>query len=211
MKIAVLTLEGCNEIDSFVAFAMLNRVKHPDWQVQIAGPDKTGPGAQITSMNGVPIGIQQPLAWLAEADAVLVGSGTRTLDYANDAGFVAQLRLDPARQVIAAQCSGALLLQAKGLLPPGSAVCSDSMTRPHLEARGLRVLDRPFRADGNIATAGGCLASAHLATWLMLRLADAATAARVLHYVAPMGEKDATVSRVFAAIGAALPAAEAAD
>lgn len=206
MKIAVLTLEGCNEMDSFVAFSMLNRVKRPDWQVKIAGP-----GTQITSSNGVAIGIQASLDWAAGADAVLIGSGRESASYASDAGFIAQLRLDPARQVIAAQCSGALLLQAAGLLAPGAAVCSDSMTRPHLEARGLRVLDRPFRADGNIATAGGCLASAHLATWLMLRLADVATAARVLHYVAPMGEKDATVARVFAAIGAALPTAEAAD
>ena len=200
MKIAVLTLEGCNEMDSFVAFSMLNRVKRPDWQVKIAGPGKTGADQTITSSNGVAIGLQAGLDWTAAADAVLVGSGAKTAQYAADADFMAQLHLDPARQVIAAQCSGALLLHAAGLLPPGSAICSDSMTRPHLEARGLTVLDQPFRADGNIATAGGCLASAYLATWLMLRLADAATAARVLHYVAPMGEKDATVARVFAAV-----------
>lgn len=206
MKIAVLTLEGCNEMDSFVAFSMLNRVKRPDWQVKITG-QATGPGETIASSNGVAIGLQADLDWTAAADAVLVGSGRDSALYAADADFIARLRLDPARQVIGAQCSGALLLHAAGLLPPGRAICSDSMTRPQLEARGLTVLDQPFRADGNIATAGGCLASAHLATWLMLRLADAATAARVLHYVAPMGEKDATVARVFAALGATLPAA----
>ncbi|WP_341705437.1 AraC family transcriptional regulator [Ferrovibrio sp.] len=191
----MLTLEGCNEIDSFVAFAMLCRHKAPGWQVRI-----TGPGRSVTSMNGVPVGIQQPLSWLAEADAVLVGSGVKTAQYAADADFLAQLHLDPARQLIGAQCSGSLLLQAKGLLG-ALPVCSDSMTRPHLEARGVTVLDRPFHAGERIATAGGCLASSYLATWMLARLADAGTAARILHYVAPVGEKDAMVAHVFAATG----------
>jgi hypothetical protein len=33
----------------------------------------------------------------------------------------------------------------------------------------VKVLDQPFYAEGNIATAGGCLASQYLATWILLR------------------------------------------
>ena len=57
---------------------------------------------------------------------------------------------------------------------------------------------QPFFANGNVATAGGCMASQYLATWLIARLngLDAATAA--MHYVAPVGEKDEYVQRALA-------------
>jgi hypothetical protein len=32
MRIAILTFDGFNEIDSFVALNLLNRVKRPGWQ-----------------------------------------------------------------------------------------------------------------------------------------------------------------------------------
>ena len=38
MKIAVLTFEGFNEIDSFVASHILNRVKRAGWKAEITGP-----------------------------------------------------------------------------------------------------------------------------------------------------------------------------
>ena len=40
MKIAVLTFEGFNEIDSFVAAAMLNRVKSPELRALIVCPSR---------------------------------------------------------------------------------------------------------------------------------------------------------------------------
>ncbi len=102
MKIAVLTFEGFNELDSFIASGRINRVKQPR------------PG---------------------------------------------ELRLDPSRQVIAAQCSGALVLAKLGLLA-GVPACTDSMTRP----------------------------------WA------------VVHYVAPVGEKEEYVERARAAVREYLPA-----
>ena len=38
MKIAVVTLDGFNEIDSFVASYILGRVQRQDWEVAIASP-----------------------------------------------------------------------------------------------------------------------------------------------------------------------------
>jgi transcriptional regulator GlxA family with amidase domain len=114
------------------------------------------------------------------------------------------LRLDPARQLIGAQCSGALVLARLGLLA-GQPVCTDTMTRPEAEAAGLAVLDRPFHAAGNVATAGGCLASHYLAAWLIARGAGRDAAEAVVHYVAPVGEKDDWVARAMAAVGPFLP------
>ena len=57
------------------------------------------------------------------------------------------------------------------------------------------VLNQPFFAKGNIATAGGCLASQYLAGWIITRLAGVEAAERALQYVAPVGEKEEYVSR----------------
>ena len=135
-KIAVVTLDGFNEIDSFVASYMLGRVNRPGWSVSIACPSP-----QVTSMNGLTINAQMSLDELptAEADA--------------------------------------------------------------------DVVDQPFFAAGNVATAGGCLSSQYLAAWVIARLADDQTARDALFYVAPVGEKDEYVARAMRHVQAFLPAA----
>ena len=38
MHIAILTFEGYNELDSLIAFGILNRIRKADWRVSIASP-----------------------------------------------------------------------------------------------------------------------------------------------------------------------------
>jgi transcriptional regulator GlxA family with amidase domain len=200
MHIAILTFDGYNELDSLIALGILNRVRRPGWRVSIAAPS-----AQVTSMNGVVIHAQASLADACAADAVIVGSGARTREVAEDAAIMNALQLDPARQLIGAQCSGALLLARLNLLD-GVPACTDLTTRPWVQAAGVEVLNQPFFARGNIATAGGCLASQYLAAWFIARLAGLAAAVGALHYVAPVGEKDAYVERAMRNIKPYLPA-----
>lgn len=188
-RIAIVTLEGFNEIDSLVASYMLGRVDRQDWTVAIASPTP-----QVTSMNGLTITAQMPLADLPMADAVIVGSGLRTREYAADQQFLSSLRLDPERQIIGSQCSGALILARLGLLD-GVPVCTDLITKPWVVETGADVVDRPFFASGNVATAGGCLSSQYLAAWVIHRLAGEQAAREALFYVAPVGEKDEYVNR----------------
>lgn len=47
---------------------------------------------------------------------MLIGSGVKTREITADAELLAQIRLDPGRQMIGAQCSGTLLLAKLGLL-----------------------------------------------------------------------------------------------
>lgn len=190
MHISILTFDGFNELDSFIAYAILNRVRRDDWRVTIASPVE-----RPRSMNGLVVDRQVSLAEACSADAVLVGSGMQTRQIAADDGLMAQLHLDPARQLLAAQCSGALLLAKLGLLN-GIPACTDLTTRPWVVEAGVEVLEQPFFQQGNIATAGGCLASVYLAAWLIWRLAGEEAAAQAIHYVAPVGEKDALVQRV---------------
>lgn len=200
MHIAILTFEGYNELDSLIALGVLGRVKDGDWRVTIATPTPT-----VTSMNGVTIEQMSHLEDAVEAEAVIVGSGIATREVVETPAIMDVLRhLDPARQLIAAQCSGALVLAKLGLLD-GVPACTDLTTRPWVMAAGVEVLDQPFFAKGNVATAGGCLASHYLAAWLITRLRDREAAESAVHYVAPVGEKEEYVARAWRNISPYLP------
>jgi len=189
MHIAILTFEGFNELDSLVALGILNRIKAPGWRVSIASPT-----ARVRSMNGVVLESQASLRDACEADAVIVGSGMQTRQVVADAALMAQLQLDPSRQLLGAQCSGALVLARLGLLRKVPA-CTDLTTKPWVEEAGVAVLNQPFVAHGNVATAGGCLSSQYLAAWVIARLQGVQAARDAIHYVAPVGEKDDYVTR----------------
>lgn len=194
MQIAVLTFDGFNELDSFVASAILNRMRDKGWKAYIAAPTE-----RVTSMNGVMITRQKPLEFAAEADAVVIGSGIHSRDVAANPDMLARIRLDPARQLIAAQCSGTLLLAKLGLIGALPA-CTDLTTKPWVIAAGIEVVDAPFIAHGAVATAGGCLASTYLAAWLIARGSGIDDAEAAIHYVAPVGEKQAWIDRTMAVI-----------
>jgi transcriptional regulator GlxA family with amidase domain len=203
MQIAVLTFDGFNEIDSFVAANILNRLRPKGWRAYI-----TAPGDVVTSMNGVTTHAQQRLDFLAEADAVIVGSGTKSVEIAADAGLLAQIRLDPKRQLIGSQCSGALLLAKLGLLD-GRPACTDLSTKRWVVEAGVSVLDQPFFAEGNVATAGGCLAAQYLATWIILRGGSREDAEMALQRVSPVGQQAEYIARAIGAVEPYLPRARA--
>jgi transcriptional regulator GlxA family with amidase domain len=194
MHIAILTFQGFNELDSFIALGVLNRIKKPGWRVTICSPEPT-----VTSMNGVTVQAQSALAEARGADAVIVGSGIKTREIVGEPAIMDELRLDPARQLIAAQCSGTLVLAKLGLLGAVPA-CTDLTTKPWVQEAGVEVLNQPFFARGNVATAGGCFASPYLAAWIIGRAEGSEAAASALHYVAPVGEKDDYVARAMKVI-----------
>ena len=205
MRVAILTFDGFNELDSFIALGLLNRLSAQGWKAEI-----TSPSQHVTSMNGVTVQAQQPLEFANEADVVVFGSGIYTRAIAEDHGkagaLLDRLELDPLRQLIGAQCSGALLLARLGLLADMPA-CTDLTTRPWLVEAGVRVEEAPFHARGPIATAGGCLASQYLAAWILLRGAGEEAARQSLHYAAPVGEKEAYVERLLSVVRPFLPPA----
>ncbi|ANW16981.1 DJ-1/PfpI family protein [Streptomyces clavuligerus] len=193
---AVVTFDGFNELDSFIASALINRCRRDGLEAFI-----TTPTPVVTSMNGVEVTGQRPMEFVAEADVVLIGSGVKAREVVADERLVSRLVLDPSRQLIGAQCSGALVLAKLGLLGSMPA-CTDRVSRPFVEACDVTVLDAPFHAEGNIATAGGCLASQYLATWVITRTLGRDAAHRVMDYVAPVGENRQTVERALSAVHA---------
>ena len=189
MHVAILTFPGFNELDSLIALGVLNRIRKPDWRVTLCCPEE-----RVTSMNGVTVHAQSRLEDASRADVVLVGSGIRTRDIAADPDILSALKLDPERQLIGAQCSGTLLLAKLGLLS-GVPACTDLTTKPWVQEAGVEVLNQPFYAAGNVATAGGCFASQYLAAWAIARTEGIDAARSALHYVAPVGEKEEYVAR----------------
>ncbi|MEV0413451.1 DJ-1/PfpI family protein [Streptomyces sp. NPDC050448] len=196
MQVAVVTFDGFNELDSFIASALINRCRKDGLEAFI-----TTPAPVVTSMNGVEMTGQRPMEFVTEADVVLIGSGVKTRDVVADDRLLAMLPLDPSRQLIGSQCSGALVLARLGLLG-GMPACADMTSRPYVEACGVTVLDSPFHAEGNIASAGGCLASQYLAAWVISRTLGEDAARGAIGYAAPVGEQEETVERVMRVVRA---------
>ena len=194
MNIAIVTFDGFNEIDSFVSSHILNRVQVKGWKAAITCPSET-----VRSQNGVRVAAQQPLEFANDAEVVLFGGSPLSREIVEDRAIMSRLQLDPHRQLIGSQCAGALFLAKLGLLAKLPA-CTTLRTRPLLEAMGIRVLDQPFFAGGNVASAGGCLASPYLATWVMLRLVGRDAAETALASVAPVGEKAPYVEHAFGVV-----------
>jgi hypothetical protein len=71
MRIAILTFDGFNEIDAFVALSVSKLAARLERRARRAH-------AVVTSMNGVRVEREQPLETARDADAVIVGSGGRT-------------------------------------------------------------------------------------------------------------------------------------
>jgi transcriptional regulator GlxA family with amidase domain len=193
-RVAILTFDGFNELDSFIALGLINRMRAQGLTAEIASPT-----SQVTSMNGVTITAQQPLEFANEADAVLFGSGIYTRAIAENSAMLDRLQLDPLKQCFGGQCSGVLLMARLGLLGTTPA-CTDTTTKPWLVEQGVVVVDEPFHARGPVATAGGCMASVYLATWVIATKLGVEAARKALQYVAPVGQKQAYVDGAMAVV-----------
>ncbi len=189
--IGIVTLPGFNEIDSFVATRMIDSVD--GLAVELIGPDSTA-----VSMAGVEVFTPGSLDDTARHAAVLVGSGNQTFNHIENTELMASMRFGGDTQLVGSQCSGAAILHRLGLVD-GVPVCTDRFTAPKLIDVGVDVIEQPFRVDGRVATAGGCLSSAYLAFWVIGRLTSVDDAATALEKVAPVGEEQSLLERARAA------------
>lgn len=178
MLIAVIAYDGFTDVDLFLPFDFFHRVKTPygagyggAWTVRILSDQP-----RLTSYSGVSVEAHGELAEAAAADAVFVVSGDGSRAKLADPDFMAALQLDPSRQVIGGIDSG--ILAGLGLLD-GLSATTYPPVMPELEAMGVRPEMRALVVHGNVATAGGCLASLDLCAWMVTRLLDPAAAARV--------------------------------
>jgi transcriptional regulator GlxA family with amidase domain len=182
MKIAIVIFDKFTDIDLWLMWDLLNRVRVDDWEVKILGKDKTH-----ISVTGVPVQTQGRLKEAGDATAVLFVSGPGTREKMRDGKWLERFNLNPEKQFIGSICSGSLILAALGLLD-GKTATTYPTSKSALESFGVEVIEKPFVAHGNVATAGGCLAQQYLIGWVIENLAGKDWRDLVLKSIQPVGE-----------------------
>ena len=181
-KIAIVIFDDFTDLDLFLMWDLLNRVKVADWSVKILGDKEAH-----VSKTGISIATHGRIEEANDADAVLFVSGGGTRERIVDEAWLSAFKLDPARQMIGSICSGALILAKLGLLD-GKTATTYPTVKPMLESLGVTVVEEPFVSHGSVATAGGCLAQQYLIGWMVEALAGGDWCDLILKSIQPVGE-----------------------
>jgi transcriptional regulator GlxA family with amidase domain len=182
MKTAIVIFDKFTDLDLFLMWDLLNRVRVADWSVRILGESETH-----VSATGISIATHGSIEEANDADAVLFVSGQGTRAKMIDKDWLSRFRLNPEKQFLGSICSGALILAALGLLE-GKTATTYPTTKTALESFGVEVVEKPFVAHGRVATAGGCLAQQYLIGWIVENLADKNWRDLILKSIQPVGE-----------------------
>ena len=181
MRIALVAFDSFTDIDLHLAWDLFRRVPDLDTRIVAAAP-------RVTSSTGLAVEVHGGLDEVGTADAVYVTSGRGSRAVAKDPAWLAALRLDPARQIIAAIDSGALILAAAGLLRGKRATTYPSPDlHDALTGLGVEVVNEHLVVEGNVATAAQCLAGVDLAAWVIERLRGPAAAEAAVAAIRPLG------------------------
>lgn len=181
-KISIIIFDDFTDLDLFLMWDLLNRVKVEGWSVRILGERES----HVTK-TGIAIPTHGRLEEANASDAVLFVSGSGSRKCIADPQWLARFDLDPDRQMIGSICSGALILAKLGLLE-GKTATTYPTVKSSLEEMGVEVVEKPFIAHDRVATAGGCLAQQYLVGWVIERLADREWSELVLRSIQPVGE-----------------------
>lgn len=190
MKITILCFDQFTDIDVFLPWDILNRVRLvggiEDWEVKIIGTKNTH-----VSMAGLEIPMSGGIEEIHDADAVIVASGSGVQKLFKDKEYLSALKLDPKKQLIGSMCSGALILGGSGLLE-GKRATTYPTAVDQLRELGVNVVSESFVNEGNISTAAGCLAAQDLTSWIIKSLLNEDMVERVLETIQPVGKNTVT-------------------
>jgi transcriptional regulator GlxA family with amidase domain len=181
-RVAIVGFDGFTDIDLFLAWDLFCRVDVPGWKVEIVAPTE-----RIASSTGLSIARHAPLETASSADAVYFASGAGSRALAESPVLHEALRLDPARQVLAAVDSGTLLLAALGHLRGLRATTypGDEL-RALITRHGVEVVQEALVIEGTIGTAAQCLAGVGLVHWVITRLVGEEAAERAIASARPL-------------------------
>lgn len=166
-KAVIVAFDKFTDIDVFLAWDLLNRVKLYDsgLEVKIAG---TKPSHR--SVSGVELATHCRIEEANDADLVYFASGPGTRQLIKNEFYLRRFRLSPQTQVICSICSGSLFLAALGLLD-GLTATTYPTSFELLESYGITVVENAHLVTHDrIATAAGCLAAVDLIGWAIEKL-----------------------------------------
>lgn len=183
MKIGIVVFENFTDLDFYLPWDLLNRVRtlklKDSWSVEILSESSI-----VTSATGLTLQSTKPLKFASECDAVLFCSGYETRKLITDQTFLNSFQLDASKQFIAAIDSGALILGALGLLKGKKATTYP--TAFETLATYCEVVKEPFVEAGHIATGARCLSSDKLALWIIEKLVGKDISDKVYEAVRPL-------------------------
>jgi transcriptional regulator GlxA family with amidase domain len=202
-KIAIVIFDKFTDLDLWLMWDLLNRVRVENWEVKILGESETH-----LSATNIEVKTHGRIEEANDADAVLFVSGQGTRDRIADENWLSKFNLNPDKQFIGSICSGSLILAKLGLLE-GKTATTYPTSKAVLESFGVEVVEKPFVAHGKTATAGGCLAQQYLIHWVIENLVDKDWADLVVKAIQPVGEglffADATnLTKLYAPIAKAV-------
>ncbi len=184
-KAVIVTFEKFTDIDIFLPWDLLNRVKYRDkeFQVKIVGTEtihKSVCGLELTTHGFI--------EECNDADFVFFGSGPGARNLIKDSAYLSRFNLDPRKQIIGSMCSGALIIAALGHLK-GLSATTYPTSFDLLKSYGVDVIeDRHLVTHENIGTAAGCLAAIDLVGWAIEKLYDKKVREEVIASVLPIGQ-----------------------
>jgi transcriptional regulator GlxA family with amidase domain len=182
MKVAIVIFDEFTDIDLWLMWDLLNRVRVENWEVKILGEKDIH-----LSATNIEVKTYGRIEDANEADAVLFVSGKGTRDVIANENWLAKFNLNPEKQLIGSICSGSLILAKLGLLE-GKTATTYPTAKATLESFGVEVVEKPFIAHENVATAGGCLAQQYLIHWVIENLVDKDWADLVVKAIQPVGK-----------------------
>jgi transcriptional regulator GlxA family with amidase domain len=189
-KAVIVTFDKFTDIDIFLSWDLLNRVKFrdKDFQVKIVGTE-----ISHKSVCGLDLRTHGFIEECNDADLVFFGSGPGTRNVIKDEVYLNRFKLNPGRQIICSMCSGALIIAALGHLKGLSATTYPTAFEA-LKGYGVEVLeDKHLVTHGNIGTAAGCLAAVDLMGWAIEKLYNGKIREDVIASVLPIGQGQACI------------------
>ena len=184
-KAAIVAFDKFTDIDIFLAWDLLNRVKHRDneFVVKIVGTE-----ASHKSIRGIELDMHGTIEECNNADLVFFGSGYGARVVIKDESYLKRFKLNPEKQLICSICSGALIIAALGHLKGLSAITYPTVYEL-LRSYGVDVLeDKHLVTHGNIGTAAGCLAAVDLVGWAIEKMYSEKVKEDVIASVLPVGQ-----------------------
>ena len=184
-KAVIVTFDNFTDIDIFLAWDLLNRIKFKDkqFQVKIVGTKNSH-----KSVCGIDLTTHGFIEECNDADLVFFGSGPGTRNVIKDNTYLECFKLNPNNQLICSMCSGALIIAALGHLKGLSATTYPTAYEA-LKSYGVKVIeDKHLVTHKNIGTAAGCLAAVDLIAWAIEKLYNKKTSEDIIASVLPVGK-----------------------
>ena len=187
-KAIIVSFETFTDIDIFLSWDLLNRVKlrDKDFQVKIVGTENFH-----KSVCGINLASQGHIEECNDADLVFFASGPGAREVVKDKSFLDRFKLNPEKQIICSMCSGTLIIAALGHLKGLSATTYPTAFEL-LRNYGVEVIeDTHLVTHNNIGTAAGCLAAVDLIGWAIEKMYNRELKNEVIASVLPIGQGQA--------------------